>query len=299
MPAPKNNLNKQTSNKRKMTNSTTITTVTTENSSSRRQYVIGGNWKCNGTKEKVKEWVKMLTSLSFDETKVQVIVAPIAMHLSCVMQALETDKVNVIGKIEVAAQNVSQHSEGAYTGEISAAQLVDHGLKWTLVGHSERRCLFHETNEESAIKAKMALDAGLNVLFCIGENLSEREEGKTMDIVSAQMQALKDKVEDKQNVWTKIVVAYEPVWAIGTGKVATPEQAQEVHAFLRNWVSKSVGENVASSLRIIYGGSVKASNCNELIGLPDVDGFLVGGASLKPEFANIVACANIVTSAKL
>ena len=164
-------------------------------------------------------------------------------------------------------------------------------MTWALTGHSERRTLFHETDQEVADKTKCALANNLKVVACIGESLAEREAEDTMKVVSRQMQALVDTVPAE--LWCNIVIAYEPVWAIGTGKVATPAQAQEVHAFLRTWVCKAISEEVADSLRIIYGGSVKGSNCEELIQLPDVDGFLVGGAALKPEFSTIVACASL------
>lgn len=162
--------------------------------------------------------------------------------------------------------------------------LKDNGVEWVILGHSERRNVFGESDALIADKIGHALDEGLQVIACIGEKLEEREAGKTMDVVFAQMDAFKDKVKD----WSKVVIAYEPVWAIGTGKVATPAQAQEVHKHLRNWLTDHVSVDVSAKTRIIYGGSVTAGNCAELAKEVDIDGFLVGGASLKPEFVNIV-----------
>ncbi len=180
---------------------------------------------------------------------------------------------------------------GAYTGEVSAQLLVDAGVRWTLTGHSERRVGFGGPGESSEVVAKktaVAVQAGLSVIACIGEQLAERENGTTMDVCAAQLtpiaQALK--VAD----WKKVVIAYEPVWAIGTGKVATPAQAEETHREIRAWIATHVSPFVAREVRIIYGGSVKGSNCKDLIACPNIDGFLVGGASLLPEFVNIIKC---------
>jgi triosephosphate isomerase len=188
------------------------------------------------------------------------------------------------GHIIVAAQNCAAQGNGAFTGEISADILSDLGLQWVILGHSERRSLYHECNDYVAKKVKYALDKGLNVILCIGEKLDEREAEKTNEVLKAQLDACKASVAD----WSKVVVAYEPVWAIGTGKVASPEQAQDTQAYVRSWLKDNVSEDVANHTRIIYGGSVTAGNCGELIKKPDVDGFLVGGASLKPEFGEII-----------
>jgi triosephosphate isomerase len=191
-------------------------------------------------------------------------------------------------EIEISAQNASLTAEGAFTGEITVGQIKDLGINWVILGHSERRTLFGETDQVVGDKVNRALEAGLNVIACIGENLEERESGVTLDVVARQLNALKDKVTD----WSRVALAYEPVWAIGTGNVATPEQAQEVHAMIRNWLRESVSAEVADATRLMYGGSVSDANCAELIALPDVDGFLVGGASLKPAFKTILeTCA--------
>ncbi|CDW90416.1 triosephosphate isomerase [Stylonychia lemnae] len=208
---------------------------------------------------------------------VDVVVAPASVHLTSVKSLLTP-------LISVAAQNCGAQGNGAFTGEVSADILVDLGLQWVILGHSERRSLYNESSEVVAKKTKYALSKGLNVILCIGEKLDEREAGTTNDVLKAQLDACKDSIEN----WGKVVVAYEPVWAIGTGKVASPEQAQETQAYVRSWLRDSVSEEVANNTRIIYGGSVTETNCAELIQQQDVDGFLVGGASLKPGFADII-----------
>uniref|UniRef100_K3W7B4 Triosephosphate isomerase n=1 Tax=Globisporangium ultimum (strain ATCC 200006 / CBS 805.95 / DAOM BR144) TaxID=431595 RepID=K3W7B4_GLOUD len=247
-----------------------------------RKYVIGGNWKCNGTKQSVRELVDVLNTAEIDTEQVDVIVAPTALHLELTQGLIQKN-------IAVCAQNVSLTGTGAYTGEIAAEQLIDFGLSWTLTGHSERRAYYGETDEIVAKKTKRALDLGLSVIFCIGESLEERQAEKTLDVITRQTQALADLISEKD--WDRVVIAYEPVWAIGTGVVASPAQAQEAHKNLRHWLATSVSGDVAQKVRIIYGGSVNGKNCAELIGLHDVDGFLVGGASLKPEFLTIIQSA--------
>lgn len=163
--------------------------------------------------------------------------------------------------------------------------MKDLQIPHTLVGHSERRHVYGETNEYIVSKAVKGLQSGLNVTFCIGELLEEREAGNTENVVEAQLQGLKDL--DK-SLWPQVVLAYEPVWAIGTGVVATTEQAQEVHAFIRNWLAQNVSQEVSDNTRIIYGGSVSDSNCSDLIQMNDIDGFLIGGVSLKPAFKTVV-----------
>lgn len=187
--------------------------------------------------------------------------------------------------IEVAAQNVYDKPNGAYTGEISVEQLKDSSVTWAILGHSERRTILGETDEVVASKTKFATDGGLSVIWCCGESLEEREAGKTVAVVTKQLDALKAKIGSD---WSKIVVAYEPIWAIGTGKVATTEQAQDVHAAIRKWLKEQVNDKAADETRILYGGSVSEKNCKELSKQADIDGFLVGGASLKPAFVDII-----------
>jgi len=186
--------------------------------------------------------------------------------------------------IGVAAQNCYKVPSGAFTAEISPAMIKDVGAEWVILGHSERRNVFGETDALIAEKVAHALAEGVKVIACVGELLEERESGKTQEVVFRQTKCIADKVSD----WSKVVIAYEPVWAIGTGKTASPEQAQEVHQQLRNWLKDNVSPDVAAKTRIIYGGSVTPGNCKELAKKPDVDGFLVGGASLKPDFVQII-----------
>lgn len=169
--------------------------------------------------------------------------------------------------------------------------LIDLGVKWVILGHSERRHIIKESDDLIAEKTKYAISKGLPVIYCIGEQLEEREAGNTLNVCARQMDALKSKLSKED--WGNVVIAYEPVWAIGTGKVATPEQAQEVHASVRSWVEKNIGSDTAAMIRIIYGGSVNAGNCKELAKKEDIDGFLVGGASLKPEFVDIIKSAEV------
>lgn len=187
-------------------------------------------------------------------------------------------------KMEVAAQNAYHKPSGAFTGEVSVAQLKDAGIPWVILGHSERRHIFHETDADVQEKTKAALQTGLSVILCVGETLEQREKNQSIEVVLHQLETATSEVHD----WSKLVIAYEPVWAIGTGKVATAEQAEEVHRAIREWAAKKAGKDVADKLRVIYGGSVAAKNCKELASQPDIDGFLVGGASLKPEFVDIV-----------
>lgn len=186
---------------------------------------------------------------------------------------------------------IMQQGFGAFTGEIVVPQVVDEGLSWVLVGHSERRHVFHEDEKLVAEKARIALGADLNIALCIGETLEEREAGKTLEVVTRQVEAVAAVV--KPEAWVRsIIVAYEPVWAIGTGKVCPADQAQETHAHIRTWLASRLGAEAAAAVRIVYGGSVTGSNCKSFGGCPDIDGFLVGGASLKPEFIDIIRSAD-------
>jgi triosephosphate isomerase (TIM) len=205
-----------------------------------------------------------------DRNLTEVVIAPPALYLLLTREHLREG-------IEVAAQNVFDKPNGAFTGEISVAQLKDSKITWTILGHSERRTILGESDAVVSSKTKYATENGLGVIWCCGESLADREAGKTIAVVSAQLEALKAQISD----WSKIVIAYEPIWAIGTGKVATTEQAQEVHKAIRDWL-RSISDKVADETRILYGGSVSEKNSVELSKQPDIDGFLVGGASLKP-----------------
>jgi triosephosphate isomerase len=192
--------------------------------------------------------------------------------------------------ISVGAQNCGANDKpGAFTGEICASQLVDAGVQWVIIGHSERREGFGMAGEDSELcakKLKVALDAGLKVMFAIGEKKEERESGVTMEVCASQLQPAAKLLEEKD--WANVAIAYEPVWAIGTGLTATPEMAQETHKSIREWVAEHVSADVASAVRIQYGGSMKGANAKELLAQPDIDGGLIGGASLKADFFNVV-----------
>ena len=246
-----------------------------------RKYVIGGNFKSNGDLNSIKQLInETMNKLAFNENQVEVFVAPTSIHIASVKALINQN-------ISVAAQNMSLTGNGAFTGEISGEMLADFDVKTVLVGHSERRSLYGETNEQVAGKVKRAQDLGIKAVVCIGETLEQREGGTTNDVLKEQLDAIKSSITD----WSKIVLAYEPVWAIGTGKTATPEIAEETHKFIRQWLNQNCGEAIANSIRIQYGGSVNAKNAPQLIAQPNIDGFLVGGASLKPEFADIVKAA--------
>jgi triosephosphate isomerase (TIM) len=249
-----------------------------------RNYVIGGNWKSNGDVDfATKHITEVLNKAQFNKDKVEVVIAPTDIHLTTVKSLVNKN-------IKVSAQDVSQYGRGAYTGNVTADQLTDIGIKWTLTGHSERRTLFHETDKDVAVKTKIAIENGMNVMVCIGELLEERESGKTDEVNARQLQAVADELTEGQ--WGNVVIAYEPVWAIGTGKVATPEQAEETHSHIRAWLHENISPEVAGATRILYGGSVNGGNAADLIGQPNIDGFLVGGASLKPEFSDIIKAAD-------
>ncbi|KAL2133884.1 hypothetical protein VTI74DRAFT_1500 [Chaetomium olivicolor] len=244
-----------------------------------RKFFVGGNFKMNGTKESIKSIVKGLNEAQLDPN-VEVVIAPPSLYLQ-----LARDSLTKSG-VEVAAQNVYDKPNGAYTGEISVEQLKDSGVHWTILGHSERRTLLGESDEVVASKTKFAIDGGISVIWCCGESLQEREAGTTVAVIERQLAALAAKISADD--WKKIVIAYEPIWAIGTGKVATVQQAQEVHEAIRKWLKANVSEAVADETRILYGGSVNGKNCKDLAKEKDIDGFLVGGASLKPEFVDII-----------
>jgi triosephosphate isomerase len=239
-----------------------------------RRALIAGNWKMYKT---VAEAVGLV-----DEIKKGVAGAPADVLVAPPFTALPAVVAAAKGSpVAVAAQNMHYEKEGAFTGEVSPLMLRDIGVTHVILGHSERRQFFGETDEGVARKAKVALDQGLVPICCVGETLAEREAGQTVAVVGRQLDAVLRALTAAET--GKIVVAYEPVWAIGTGKVATPEQAQEVHAEIRTRVGGTHGAAVADGLRILYGGSVKPDNVKGLMALPDVDGALVGGASLKAD----------------
>jgi len=231
----------------------------------------------NGSKDEIKVILATLQGATLND-KTDIIVSPPACYLEYTKSLLTTPKIHTAG------QNSYKVAKGAFTGDLSPQMLLDVGADWVILGHSERRNVFGEDDKLIAEKVGFALESGLGVIACIGEKLEEREAGRTEEVVFRQLDAIAGHVKD----WSKVVVAYEPVWAIGTGKTASPQQAQDVHAQLRGWLKTKVSVEVANSVRIIYGGSVTGGTCRELAKSADIDGFLVGGASLKPEFIEII-----------
>jgi len=245
-----------------------------------RRKIVAGNWKMNTQLHEGLELAKAVEASAGNKTSdALMIIAPPFTHLAKISE--------VISSVKLSAQNSSTEESGAYTGEISPDMLKSTGAEFVILGHSERRSYYHEDNETLNKKVKLALSKGLSPIFCCGELLEEREEGKLFEVIREQLAVgLRGlSAADMQN----IIVAYEPVWAIGTGVTASPEQAQEMHKFIRDLLSELFGEEVSSSTSILYGGSCKPSNAKELFANPDVDGGLIGGASLKAEdFIQIV-----------
>ena len=245
-----------------------------------RKPMIAGNWKLHKTITEATSLVSELIPAVASNQNVEIVVAPVYTALSKVAETLADSN------IKLAAQNCYPEPQGAFTGEVSPLLLKDAGCEYVIIGHSERRQLFAETDKSVNSKALALAESGLGTIFCIGETLEERESGKMFDVLRQQVTAgLKDLTANQMQT---VVVAYEPVWAIGTGKVATDEQAQEVHAFIRGLLAELYDAQTAAATRILYGGSVKPGNVDGLMTQPDVDGALVGGASLKADdFARI------------
>lgn len=248
-----------------------------------RRYLIGGNWKSNGTYDENAERIKVFNEAGPIPDNVDVVLCVPYLHIPLSLMSLRKD-------IEVGAQNCGNNEkDGAYTGEIGAHMLKDIGCTWVIIGHSERREGFGmvgETEELCAQKCKVALEKGLKVMFAIGEKKEERESGVTMEVCAKQMEPLAKILKPED--WANVAIAYEPVWAIGTGLTATPEMAQETHADIRKWIKENVSEEVAMAVRIQYGGSMKGANAEDLLKQPDIDGGLIGGASLKADFFNVI-----------
>ena len=243
-----------------------------------RKHIVAGNWKMNKTfneaDELVSDIIEKLESIELDRNT-QIILCPPFPYLEMVSDYSD-DSYFLVG-----AQNVSDQESGAYTGEVSAAMLESLELDFCIVGHSERRAYYHETNELVAAKVNQLLKHHLKPIVCVGEVLEEREAGKQFEVVEKQVR--EGLFHLSATDFADIIIAYEPVWAIGTGKTATPEQAQEMHAHIRQLIEKQYGKAVADETSILYGGSCKPSNAKELFANPDVDGGLIGGASLKAD----------------
>jgi len=239
-----------------------------------RRPIVAGNWKMHGTRAENERLIEGILEGYPAESHAACLVCPPFVYLQDVGRQLRDSP------IQLGAQNVSAEAQGAFTGEVSAAMLKDVGCEYTLVGHSERRLLYRENDQQVARKFAAAQAKGLIPILCVGEQLAEREANHTQDVVARQLDAVLELCGVKS--LGQAVVAYEPVWAIGTGRTATREQAQEVHAFIRNRIA-AADARIAAETRILYGGSCKASNAAELFAMPDVDGGLIGGASLKAE----------------
>lgn len=249
-----------------------------------RKKIIAGNWKMNNDLNESQSLVSGIISGLGNDDKCEVIVCPPFTSLNEVHSLVKDSPV------KLGAQNMFFEESGAYTGEISASMLKSVGCEYVILGHSERRTIFGESDEWINNKIKKAIESGLKVIFCVGETLAQREEGETDAVVKNQI------INGLQNVTSEnlktITIAYEPIWAIGTGKTASPEQAQEVHAFIRNLIKEIYSKESAENLIIQYGGSVKPDNAASLLSQPDIDGALVGGACLKPaSFLSIIASA--------
>ncbi|MFC6632850.1 triose-phosphate isomerase [Microbulbifer taiwanensis] len=241
-----------------------------------RTPLVAANWKMNGSRAFAEQF---FTALDLQGSGCEVVICPPYPYLPLVAEKAGAG-------FSTGAQSLSEESSGAYTGEVSADMLLDWSVRYAIVGHSERRSLYGESSALVARKFVAAKSAGLIPILCVGETLQEREEGRTLDVVAAQLQAVSEAAGD--DVWSRAVIAYEPVWAIGTGKTATPEQAQQVHGFIR----EQLGETGAA-VQILYGGSVKAANAEALFAQVDIDGALVGGASLDAEeFSRICHAAD-------
>jgi triosephosphate isomerase len=242
-----------------------------------RTKIVAGNWKMNLDRVKARELTAAVAGRRGEAAKVEIVLCPPAPYIDTVAATLAGAESDV----GLGAQNMHDKASGAFTGEVAAPMLVDMGCRYVILGHSERRTLFGETDAAVNAKTKAALAAGLVPIVCVGETLEEREAGRTAAVVTTQVEGSLAGLSPAE--LEKVVVAYEPVWAIGTGKVATPEQAQEVHALIRGLLGKLAAPAVAARVRIQYGGSVKPDNAADLARQPDIDGALVGGASLKAD----------------
>ena len=247
-----------------------------------RRNIVAGNWKMNKNAEETEDLLNDLIDKLPDDIEAQIIVAPTFVNLASAVDHVE------FTNITVAAQNMHQAENGAYTGEISAGMLKSIGVETVIIGHSERRAYFHETDSILAYKVDTALTHNMTVIFCFGEELKDRQNKQHFNVVENQ---LRDGLfHIKNESWENIILAYEPVWAIGTGETATPDQAQEMHQFIRETVRHTFGSDIADDVSILYGGSVKPDNAKEIFSKPDVDGGLIGGAALKTD--DFVAIVN-------
>lgn len=249
-----------------------------------RKQIVAGNWKMNNDSKQTSDLLDALLAKKPAETTTKIVVAPTFINLQSAVQ--QTAGSNVI----VAAQNMHQAESGAYTGEVAVGMLKSINVNTVILGHSERRAYFGETNSLLAEKVNTGLKHNLTIIFCFGEELADRQSGNHFNVVESQLREGLFHISESQ--WANIVLAYEPVWAIGTGETASPEQAQEMHAFIRTLLKNNISESVADATSILYGGSVKPANANEIFSKPDVDGGLIGGAALKAD--DFIAIVNAI-----
>ncbi len=246
-----------------------------------RKKIVAGNWKMNKNSEETEDLINELIAKIPTDSEVQVFIAPTFVNLASAVDHLE------FTNISVAAQNMHASENGAFTGEISADMLKSIGVNTVILGHSERRAIFHETDSMISFKVDTALRHEMKVIFCFGEELKDRQDKQHFNVVENQLRDGLFQID--KDSWSNIILAYEPVWAIGTGETASPEQVQEMHEFIRETVRKGFGSEIADDLSILYGGSVKPDNAREIFSKPDVDGGLIGGAALKSDdFVTIV-----------
>lgn len=246
-----------------------------------RKQIVAGNWKMNNDSKQTKALLTELLAKRPQKTNTKIVVAPTFVNLQAAVELAAGS--NII----VAAQNMHQAESGAYTGEVSVGMLKSINVNTVIIGHSERRALFGETNNILKEKVNTALKNNVTIIFCFGEELAERQSANHFKVVESQLKESLFHITKEQ--WASVVLAYEPVWAIGTGETASPEQAQEMHEFIRSLIRDNIGADVAENTSILYGGSVKPDNAREIFGKPDVDGGLIGGASLKAgDFIEIV-----------
>ena len=252
-----------------------------------RKKLVAGNWKMHKNLTESQALITEIRGIVRDEFRqndAEIVNCPTALALASSARLVEGSE------IRIGAQNVNEHKEGAYTGEWSVSMLKSAGVTHVIVGHSERRQYYNETDEACALKNKAAIAEELVVLYCVGESLEQRETNSHFDVIKTQIENGLEGITTEE--MSHVVIAYEPVWAIGTGKTASAAQAQEVHAFIRGLIDSKYGQSVAQSVRILYGGSVKPDNAKEIFGQEDIDGGLIGGASLKPrDFFDIIKAA--------
>jgi triosephosphate isomerase len=239
-----------------------------------KKNIVAGNWKMNTN---LNEGLKIIEELKKEQLpqNILTIIIPPFTHIYPLSEKLKNTN------IKIGAQNTASEEKGAYTGEVSAEMLKSAGAEYVIIGHSERRAYFNENNSLLNKKIKLALEQNLTPIYCVGEKLEERETGKHFNIIETQIK--EGLFSFAENEISKLIIAYEPVWAIGTGKTASPEQAQEIHEYIRNLIAKQYGNNTAANISILYGGSVKPTNAKEIFANPDVDGGLIGGASLNAQ----------------